>query len=259
LATWITHLRIAESIIGEFPELSPEPFALGNVAPDSGIPNEDWTAFDPPPSVTHFRPARSGHDQIQDLVFYRKYVAPSSADTSGASVSSFLWGYFFHLITDRYWGTKVALPSMRAFASEFATEAAFLEEAKRDWYGLDFEYLREHAHCLFWTVFLPSSFDQDLLPFLPREALQQNIRYIKDFYRREDEEIERVYINRPNRYLRKQEMDAFVSSAAGLLKQVRAGLLSASISPHTAMSVLEMEAFKGAVLQGPGRTCETGA
>jgi hypothetical protein len=257
LATWITHLRIAESILSEFPELISEPFAVGNVAPDSGIPNEDWTAFDPPPTVTHFRPTHSGHNQIQDLVFYRTYIAPSSA--SGASASSFLWGYFFHLITDRYWATKVAFPSMQAFASEFPTEAAFLEQAKRDWYGLDFEYLKQHAHCLFWTVFLPSSFDQDPLPFLPREALQQNTRYIKDFYRRQDEEIQRVYVDRPNRYLRKQQMDAFVLDAVALLKQVRASLVAGTVSPQAAASVLDMELFSGAVLQSPDRTSETGA
>ncbi|MBN1303008.1 MAG: hypothetical protein JXA13_01130 [Anaerolineales bacterium] len=31
------------------------PFAIGNIAPDSGIPDENWENLEPPPEVTHFK------------------------------------------------------------------------------------------------------------------------------------------------------------------------------------------------------------
>jgi len=35
MATWITHLRIAENLLDLLPTLDPERFAVGNIAPDS--------------------------------------------------------------------------------------------------------------------------------------------------------------------------------------------------------------------------------
>jgi hypothetical protein len=43
MATWITHLRIAENILNKGYNLETTPFTVGNISPDSGVPNEDWT------------------------------------------------------------------------------------------------------------------------------------------------------------------------------------------------------------------------
>ena len=29
-----------------------KPFVIGNIAPDAGVPNEDWSEFSPPPYIT---------------------------------------------------------------------------------------------------------------------------------------------------------------------------------------------------------------
>lgn len=54
MGTWISHLRIAENFLVEHPELDHTLFTIGNLAPDSGVPNEDWSQFDPPKEQTHF-------------------------------------------------------------------------------------------------------------------------------------------------------------------------------------------------------------
>jgi hypothetical protein len=54
MGTWISHLRIAENLLEYFPNVDEVTFAFGNLSPDSGIPNSDWTQFDPPNEVTHF-------------------------------------------------------------------------------------------------------------------------------------------------------------------------------------------------------------
>ena len=54
MGTWISHLRIAESLLHHFPGLDEVTFTFGNLSPDSGIPNADWTAFDPPKEIAHF-------------------------------------------------------------------------------------------------------------------------------------------------------------------------------------------------------------
>jgi len=46
---------LAENLLGLIEGLDPAYFAIGNVAPDSGVPDENWENFDPPPEITHFR------------------------------------------------------------------------------------------------------------------------------------------------------------------------------------------------------------
>jgi len=48
VGTWISHLRVAENLLSHFRELDEVIFSFGNLSPDSGIANADWTEFDPP-------------------------------------------------------------------------------------------------------------------------------------------------------------------------------------------------------------------
>jgi hypothetical protein len=45
MASWIVHLRVTDKLLDQIPDLSPVEFVIGNIAPDSGVPNEDWSAF----------------------------------------------------------------------------------------------------------------------------------------------------------------------------------------------------------------------
>lgn len=54
MAIWIAHLRLAENLLARIPNLDEAQFAIGNIAPDSGVPDEKWEHFDPPKEVTHF-------------------------------------------------------------------------------------------------------------------------------------------------------------------------------------------------------------
>ena len=54
MASWMVHLRIADNLLSRMPHLSPIEFIMGNMAPDSGVPNADWSAFSPPTRISHF-------------------------------------------------------------------------------------------------------------------------------------------------------------------------------------------------------------
>ena len=218
MATWIAHLRIAENLLERIPNLDPGQFAVGNVAPDSGIPDENWEKFDPPPEVTHFKRSKSVHKDIADLDFYREYLADVSPDDTGRY--SFRLGYFFHLITDNLWTIEVGRPTSERWAEQFAADRKFIWEVKEDWYGLDHIYVREHPDCLYWRVFLEAEpFDSAkggppsaYLDFLPPDALSRQLKHIKSFYQRDDDEI-KAMMARPMIYLSQSEMDRFVTTA----------------------------------------------
>jgi hypothetical protein len=217
MATWIAHLRIAENLLAHIPGLDPSQLAIGSVAPDSGIPDEKWEHFDPPPEVTHFKRSHSVHKDIADLDFYRAYLANVFPDDTGCY--SFRLGYFFHLITDNLWTIDVGKPTTERYPEQFAADKSFIWEVKRDWYGLDHLYVREHPESLYWRVFLdarPASADLD---FLPPQALSRQMGHIKAYYQSDDDEI-KAMMARPMIYLSKEAMDQFVANASECLLRI---------------------------------------
>ena len=54
MATWVTHLMIADEVIKRIPFLSKHEFLVGNIAPDCNVENEDWTSLTPSREVTHW-------------------------------------------------------------------------------------------------------------------------------------------------------------------------------------------------------------
>ena len=223
MASWIVHLRLAENLLRLIDGLDAPQFAVGSVAPDSGIPDENWEKFNPPPEVTHFQRGMEKRN-CAEMEFFREYLLPLHEAHGDAARFSFLLGYFFHLITDNLWSEKVGLPTKARFAAQFEADPKFIWEVKRDWYGLDFAYVRARPESLFWRVFLRAEYPQSYLDFLPPEAIRRNLAYIKEFYQRRDDEVEEWYIRRPNLYLSEAEMDGFVTETTERLHGLYRGL-----------------------------------
>jgi hypothetical protein len=210
MATWITHLRLAENLLPRIEGLDEPRFAVGNIAPDSGIPDEKWETFDPRAELLHFvRPGDNRIDRLADLDFYRQHLSPLDGPEEDPRRFSFLLGYFFHLVTDNLWNEKIGRPTYERFPDAFEADPEFVWEVKRDWYGLDLIYVRDHPDSLFWRVFLDCTYDEEYLDFLPPEGVRQRIEYIQTFYQRTDERVQAAY-ERPYIYLSKGEMDEFV-------------------------------------------------
>ena len=144
MATWIAHLRVAEGLLALMPHLDEAGFMYGNLAPDSGKPNADWTAFDPPKEITHFLRRGEDEDKIHDLMFYRGYVAAYKAEDNLADYS-FRLGYFVHLLCDNLWARLFSTTYKRLYPElETDAKSEWIGMIKRDWYHLDFCYLRDH-------------------------------------------------------------------------------------------------------------------
>lgn len=217
MATWIAHLRLAENLLQRIPNLDQAQFSIGNVAPDSGIPDENWEKFNPPPEITHFKIAGQKHTNIADLNFYRRYLA--EINPADKTRFSFRLGYFFHLLTDNLWSLKVGIPTTERYQAEFAADPKFIWTVKEDWYGLDFIHVRDFPQSLFWRVFLPAQLEGFDLDFLPQAALEQQLDYIKTFYQRTDEAVQERY-TREYIYLSQSEMDRFIDETSATLHRI---------------------------------------
>ena len=224
MASWIVHLRVAEKILKEVGGLDREQFGLGSVAPDSGIPDEKWENFDPPPEILHFQPPEKvpgdGSRRCNDLDFYRRHLRGIAWPGDNVDRFSFYLGYFFHLIIDNLWNKKIGEPTAKLYETkykgDYEDESSFFQKVKGDWYSLDFIHVRENPQAFFWKTFLKSEVTASFLDFLPEDALKQRVDYIKTFYQRDDEGVDKL-LDRPFDFLSKERMDAFVEEAAQTL------------------------------------------
>ena len=105
MATWMVHLRVAEQMLEVFPRLERQEFIVGNIAPDSGVPNEDWSVFTPDTNTSHFKT----DGEIDIPKFLNKYMTGEKWAAYGEKAKSFFLGYYVHLLTDELWRDEAAL------------------------------------------------------------------------------------------------------------------------------------------------------
>ena len=210
MGTWISHLRIAEKLLEHFPELDEVTFTFGNLSPDSGIPNADWTEFDPPKEVTHFLRKGEGEHAIHDLAYYEQYLA-NLEPQEDVKLYSFRLGYFFHLICDIMWAKRIATTTKQEFKSLFDHEPGkAIGIIKDDWYGLDQLYVREHPESNFWRVIMANPNPPSCLPFVKDAALHQQYEHIRKYY---SEQEDHWFLSLPYQYLSESTMSRMVTDS----------------------------------------------
>ena len=192
MATWVTHLMIADSVLQQFPDLDRHSFCVGNIAPDCNVENEDWTAFTPSREVTHWmQGARKKASDCDD--FYEQYIAKRRIQSP--EEYAFLMGYYAHLITDAAF-QKMIRDEDRVKAvwkrikenEDLRQRSKGMEETwdnakklipKRVWvghiYSLEAEYLKAHPDSGYLTEILPLKAFPDYIDYLPKGAIVRKI------------------------------------------------------------------------------------
>jgi hypothetical protein len=210
MGTWISHLRIAENLLNHFPEVDEVTFTFGNLSPDSGLPNADWTEFDPPKEITHFLGKGEEEYAIHDLVYYKQYLANVKPEDD-IHLYSFRLGYFFHLICDIMWAKRVWAATKKQFNELFEhDEKKAMSIVKGDWYGLDQLYVRDHPEHIFWRVVMTNPFPPSYLPFVKDYALHHQYDHIRKFY---SQQQDKWFLSIPYRYLNEKMMSRIVDES----------------------------------------------
>ena len=100
MATWVTHLIIADRVLARMPQLHHRGFCVGSIAPDCNLENEDWTAFTPSRERTHWMSVKNDKSTADCEGFYRAYIDSRAEAIRSAEEYSFLLGYLAHLVAD---------------------------------------------------------------------------------------------------------------------------------------------------------------
>lgn len=200
MATWGAHIRIAEALLQQKQNWEEVHFLVGNIGPDCGMPNEDWSEFSPPKSISHWW---NTSKEIEPEQFYEAYLQDALADQKRYS---FLTGYYIHLLTDVEW-SKMMKKKMETDEGyqRFQKEPSFIWKIKEDWYDLDHLYFRKNPESIFHRVFRYINNFPDYLEYYPTGAVERQVKYIGNFYASYDGNPEREYV-----YLTESEMDIFV-------------------------------------------------
>jgi hypothetical protein len=221
MATWIAHLRVAEKLLNKGYNFDPEAFVVGNIGPDSGVPNEDWSNFDPPKKITHWE---GEGKKINVQGFWDKYLSNENIEESD-EVFSFKIGYFVHLLTDIEWSKLFDKKKKEALYKEgLEKDKNFIWVIKKDWYGLDYLYLKKNPMSIFNTLFRNITSVPDYLDYFPKGAFEKQVKYITEFYLGENNETKDNFI-----YLNEEEMDDFIENATSVIDELLGEL---SIEKH---------------------------
>lgn len=211
MASWMIHLRVAEGLIEKLHIENETEFIVGNIAPDSGEPNEDWTVFTPNGFVSHFRKETEDNRKvICEENYIGKYYTPELRAEYSKKQDEFYLGYLTHLLTDKLWIRDITDPTKEKFPEEFArNEGEFWWRIKADWYDLDKLYLKYNPDFkAFKTYAGAEGFVNTYLDFFAEMAFDNRRKYITEFYITGSKEV----VERPM-YISMQELDAFVDNA----------------------------------------------
>ena len=209
MASWMIHLRVADRLLDQIPNLSPIEFIMGSLAPDSGVPTEN--GFRPDQTVSHFRLDDGTGKKVIDLEAYRqRYFSPALVSGYDEKQYAFHLGYYTHLLTDLCWSDRIAWPIRQRFPD------ADWKDIKKDWYDLDRLYLKKRPGFRAFRAYLGSvGFVNSYLDFFPADAFEQRRAAVTAFYLEGPGDPDR-----PFTYLTEEEAERFVEECAAYIMQV---------------------------------------
>jgi len=225
MASWVTHLIIADIILKNYPAIHRRGFCVGSIAPDCNIENEDFTAFTPPREITHFmRGKRKSFDDCED--FFDAHISPLPNPDFSREQEAFLLGYYAHLITDaahqqfirddrrvkNVWQRILADPVLKEKSAglnhdwDSAKKLLPASVRMREIHAMEAAYLKAHPESGYLTEILPLENFPDYLAFLPKGAIQRKIG-VMGYLPKEDPQIRPVSLSQ-------SEFDKFITETA---------------------------------------------
>ncbi len=219
MASWMVHLRVADKILDRIESLDKSAFVLGNIAPDSGVPNEDWSSFDPPGNVTHFRTRPEEKTFIDVDKYVREFFSDEKIKNYTNREYSFFLGYYTHLLTDIEWIKMVHSEgvSEENAKKENMSYIDFVWKNKKDWYDLDFLYLEEHPQFRAFHIYEDvEDIKNVFMDAFSEDAFENRREYICGYYRSDNHgDLHRNY-----QYLTKERSDRFVEETVEIIMNI---------------------------------------
>lgn len=195
MATWVTHLMVADRVLDKIRGLERHGFCVGNIAPDCNVENEDGTHFTPSREVTHWMSEKRKVASDCDR-FYKEYIEKRIKDIKTDEEYSFLMGYYSHLITDAEFQRFIRDEDRVASVWKRIKEHSVLSEKSigmpenwdsvkslikgkermKDIDSIEADYLKKHPESGYFTEILELTDFPDYIDYLPDGAIVRKIK-----------------------------------------------------------------------------------
>lgn len=189
MATWLTHLRIAEKVKEKIRDIDMDYFMAGSIAPDSGKPDKNSKLYEPSEEITHFCRGTDEEKYIELKDFYNRHLRPEDLFIRSDKTRSFYWGYYFHLIGDSIWHEKY----IRSMKKEYKGEEDFTQLLREEMSALDFEYLEKNPDSNIFLQFQNMNVKLDFFNEFSPQFIYDNIEKIINYYKNESFKLNRQY------------------------------------------------------------------
>ena len=214
MASWMVHLRVADKLLDRISGITETEFVMGNIAPDSGIPNEDWSIFTPSSEVSHFRTTdENGIKLIHEDWYIEKYFTSEQRMSYNTKQYSFYLGYLVHLLTDKLWARDIVYPlRLKNLKAYEQNRSEWFCAMKQDWRTLDYFYLKNHTDFRSFVIYEQAvEFRNTFMDFFAEDAFENRRKYITELYRKESKTIESKAIS-----LSEEDIYRFVENTSNL-------------------------------------------
>jgi hypothetical protein len=205
MATWISHLRIADKLIKDLEIKNHIEFIVGNIAPDSGVPNDDWSSFTPSTDISHWK---NVDRNIEYQSFFNEYCK-----TPNPIGNDFYLGYYIHLVSDDLWNKIIYEKKSEEFKVQLSNDPKFVWTMKKDWYDLDKKYINENQLKTYELFSQIEMFNNKYLDIFSENAFSLKINEINRFYKQRGEDLNRNYM-----YLHEDEINDYVNKTVETVK-----------------------------------------
>ena len=178
MATWITHLRIAEKVFKELNNLDETAFYIGAIAPDSGRMVDNFTYL-PSKDVSHWKREGVSYEQRFDdnAEFYKKYAE----DEKDSLLFSFYLGYYVHILTDTMYVRDIIHPYIEKNGKPHWREN--IEGIRKGWYEIDFRFLANNKdYRPFELLKKVKPFEKELLPYFEPTDVFERVDFAVNLY-----------------------------------------------------------------------------
>lgn len=212
MASWITHLRIADKVLCKYQSFLPTEYFVGNIAPDSGVMNDDQMTYTPDNSISHFSDIdKYGGRLTNPDKFASRYLTPEKIARYDDAQLSFYVGYYNHLVTDRLWKEQIIFPLREKYGDMYELDKlGTIGKWKKDWYDLDCLFLRNNPEFTAFRVYKSADgFENNYLDFFSKTAFDEKRKCISEFYRVTLDNLDKNY-----EFTNSVQVDKFVDFAS---------------------------------------------
>ena len=122
-------------------------------------------------------------------------------------------------MSDIEWSSFVYKPLIQAYPKEAAEdEYKLVWAAKKDWYDIDFLYLKQHPDFRGFSIYANAvNFENEFMDIFAKDAFENRRQYITWFYRNDERgELEREY-----KYLTPEQAEDFVQKTVEKIEKNR--------------------------------------